>query len=190
MSYLIATEELSLSEQARLRQGAANQGIARASKLWQVAPNSLTVRDADYVNDFLVPAGVAVVAIAGWLSMPLAIVGNWYSVFASSVPAAVAPVVPTNQIWVFYKVAQLTLAGPDPVAGLQFRIGAAANLRAYFDMENINGKMVSDGYFSQPVTYENPDVCAVTVEARVAIAVGARVKLGCFIVEPLQNTVI
>lgn len=190
MAYLIATEEMSLSEQVRLRAGAEAQGKKRAAEVWRMNPSFLTARDADYVTDFILPFAPAAVATAGWLSMPLLVVGTWYSVFASSAPAAVTPVPPTNQIWVFYKVSQLTLAGPDSVCGLQFRIGAAANLKSFFDLENICGKTVSDGYFSQPVTYENPDVATVLVECRVATLAAARVKLGCFIIEPLQNTVI
>ena len=189
MSYLIATEEISLSEQYRMRKTAVDMGKARASQLWNMGVENLTARDPDYGVDFILPTA-AFVASSGWLSLALAVVGNWYDVFASSAPAAVTPAVPNNQVWVFYKVSQLTVAGPDPVAGLQFRVGAAANLRAQFDMEALYGKTVSDGYFSQPISYENPEVCQVQVECRVAIAVGARIRLGCFIIEPLQQTVI
>lgn len=189
MSYIIPTEEIALSEQYRMRKTAIEEGKARAAKLWSMVVDNLTARDADYVTDFIAPFSAAV-ATAGWLSMPLAAVGTWYSVFADSTPAAVTPVPPQNQVWVFYKVSQLTLAGPDPVSGLQFRTGAAANLKAHFDMEALYGKSVQDGYLSQPVTYQNPEVCTCQVEARAAIAVGCRVRLGCFIIEPLQNTVI
>lgn len=189
--YIIPTEEISLSEQARRRQEAILYGKQRASEVWKVAIDDLTARDADYVTDFIAPATPALVAgIAGWLSMPLAAIGVWYSVFANNTPAAVTPVCPTNQVWVFYKAANLSLAGPDAVCGLQFRKGTAANLMHHFDMENINGKMVSDGYFSQIVTYQNPDIATVNVECRVAIAAGARIKLGCFIIETMQTTVI
>jgi hypothetical protein len=192
VSYLIPTEETSLAEQYRMRKTAIELGRARARELWKLTDSDLTERDADYVNDFIIPAGGVVAAppIAGWLTMPLLVIGNWYSVFADNVPAAFNPAVPTNQVWVFYKVNMLELAGPDPVCGLQFRVGQALNLKAFFDMEAINGKMVSDGYFSMPVTYQNPEVCGITVECRVAIGAQARVRIGTFIIEPLQNTVI
>lgn len=192
MSYLIPTEEISLAEQYRMRKTAIGMARDRARELWSMSDKNLAERDADYITDFIVPAGgvVAAPAIAGWLTMPLMAINVWYSVFADNVPAAFAPVVPTNQVWVFYKVNMLELAGPDPVSGLEFRIGAAGNLRAFFDMEAINGKMVSDGYFSMPITYENPDVVTINVEARLATLAGARVRLGCFIIEPLQATVI
>ena len=190
MSYLIPTEEITLAEQYRMRKTAIEMGRARARILWNMADGNLTERDADYTNDFILPNSPAAVATAGWLSMPLNVIGTWYNVFADSTPAAVTPVVPTNQVWVFYKVANLSLAGPDAVCGLQFRIGTVANLRAQFDMENVNGKVVSDGYFSQPISYESPDVCQALVECRIAIAAAGRIKLGVFIIEPLQATVI
>jgi len=188
VSYLIPTEEITLAEQYRMRQNAVTMVKARAAEKFAMAPANIPVRDADYVTDFI-PAATSA-GIAGWLSMPLVAVGLWYSVFADNVPAAITPAVPTNQVWVFYKVSQLTLAGPDPVSGLQFRIGAAANLKSHFDMEALYGKTVSDGYFSMPVTYENPDIATIQVECRIAIAVGCRVRMGCLIAEPLQATVV
>jgi len=190
MSYLIPTEEISLAEQYRMRKLAIDKGRARARELWKQSDSNITERDADYITDFI-PAATAA-GLAGWLSQPLLVIGNFYSVFADNAapPAAITPTVPTNQIWVFYKVSQLSVAGPDPVASLQFRIGAAANLKAHFDMEAIYGKTVADAYFSQPVTFENPDIATIQVEARVAIGVGSRTRLGCLIIEPLQNTVV
>lgn len=188
--FVIPTEELTLSELSRRRQEAIQYGKARASKIWEVSVDDLTARDADYVNDFILPATPAAVATAGWLSLPLLAVGTWYSVFANSTPIAVTPVCPNNQLWVFYKVAVLTVAGPDPVCGLEFRTGTAANLKNYFDLENLYGKTVADGYFSQLVNYENPEICTCNVECRVAIGVGCRVKLGTFIIETMQTTVV
>lgn len=186
MSYLIT--EMSVAEQYRMRKTAIDLGRARARDLWKMADSNIAERDADYVTDFIPVATAA--GLAGWLSMPLVAVGAWYSLFADNVPAIVVPVVPTNQVWVFYKVSILTVAGPDPVSGLQFRIGAAANLKAHFDLEAIYGKMESDAYFSAPLTFENPDVATVQVEARVATGLGCRVRLGTFIIEPLQATVV
>ena len=191
MAYLIPTEEITLAEQYRMRKTAVDMGKARATELWKMNADNLTARDADYVTDLITPTTpLLVAAIAGWLTMPLLVIGNWYSVLANNTPAAVTPTVPTNQVWVFYKVAVLELAGPDPVCGLQFRIGAAQNLKSFFDLEAINGKMVSDGYFSQPVTFENPDVVGINVECRIATLAQARVRVGTLIIEPLQATVI
>jgi len=190
VAYLIPTEEITLSEQYRLRKIAIEAGEKRAMALWSLTAKDLTARDADYINDFITPVTPLLVAgIAGWLTMPLNVIGTWYSVFANNTPAAVTPTCPTNQIWVFYKVAMLDLVGPDPVCGLEFRLGTAQNLKSRFDMEAINGKTVSDGYFSQPVTFENPNVVGVNVECRIATLAQARVRVGALIIEPLQATV-
>jgi hypothetical protein len=191
LCYVIPTEEIALSEQSQRRRDAALAGKNRAAIKWSQSVENLTARDANYVTDFIAPSALPVVAgVGGWLSMPFAVVGNFYSVFANGTPAAISPVCPTNQLWVFYKVTILTVAGPDPAGILQFRTGAQFNLKYQFDLENLYGKNVSDGYFSFPVTYENPEIATVNVSARVALLAGCRVKLGCFIIETMQTTVV
>lgn len=195
--YVIPTPELSLSELVRRRKMAIAAGKARAVEVWKVDPASLTARDADYAVDFIVPFVPAAnsVGLAGWVSQPFLAVGAWYSVFCTNAVAvafqAVAPVCPTNQIWVFYKVSILTVAGPDPCSGLEFRIGRQANLKYHFDIENIYGKTeCNDGYFSQIVTYANPEIATVNAQARVVLGagVGCRVKLGTFVIETMETT--
>lgn len=194
MSYLIPTEEIALANQERLRQAATKAGMERALelKLASVGPierySGLVARDADYVTDFVPVATSA--GLAGWLSMPLAAIGILYSIFANNVPAALTPQVPNNQVVVFYKVSVLTLAGPDPVSMLFFRTGVGANLKAQFDLEALYGKMVSDGYFTKPVVYDPMEIITSQVEARVAIGVGCRVRLGTLIIEPIQVTLV
>jgi len=190
MSFIIPIEQMSLAAQYQMRFGAIQKGKARGAELWKMAEKNLTARDPDYVNDFILPNSPAAVATAGWLSMPLNAIGTFYSVFADSTPAAVAPVVPTNQIWVFYNMSMLTIAGPEPVSQLEFRLGAAANLNATFDVESVYGMTMAAGYFSQPVCYENPDIVTAQIECRVVTAAGCRFHLGMFIIEPLKNTVI
>jgi len=192
VAYVIPTEEMALAEQFRMRKSAIDQGKARAAELWKMSQGNLAVRHAHYVNDFLTPAAPAggVVGLSGWLSQPFAAAAAWYNVFADAAGGAVNPVCPTNQVWVFWGVSVLTVAGPDPATALQFRIGTAANLRSQFDLEVLYSKNIADGYFSQPVTYESPEICQVLVQARAAILVGCRVRLACFIIEPLQTTVI
>jgi len=191
LTYVIPTEEIALSEQGQRRQAAILAGKNRAAKLWNQPIGNLVARDEDYVQDFITPATPALVAgLSGWLSMPFAAAGAWYSLFANNTPAAIAPVCPTNQIWVFYKVSILTLAGPDPVSMLQFRTGTAANLKYQFNLENLYGKQVQDGYFSLPVTYENPEIATVQARSRVLLGIGCRIKLGTFIIETMQTTVV
>lgn len=194
MSYLIQTDEISLANQEKLRQKAAIAGKERALALKIATPSekdryaNLVERDADYVTDFIPVATAA--GIAGWSSMPLVAVGVFYSIFADNVPAAIAPVVPNNSVWVFYKVSILTLAGPQPVSMLQFRTGTGLNLKAQFDLEALYAKLSADGYFTKPVVYDPQEIVTGQVEARVATGVTCRVRCGVFIIEPIQVTVI
>lgn len=192
MTYIIPTEEIALSEQSRLRAAAVAAGRLRAADLWKLSDNQLDDREANYVNDFIAPMAPALIAgLAGWLTQPFLAAGTQYSVFATNTGVAVAPICPTNQIWVFYKAAVLTVSGPDPAGTLQFRKGIAANLICQVELESLYGKDVQDGYFSNPVTYQNPDQATVLVTCRAALgAVGCRVKLGCIVIENRQNTTI
>jgi len=198
MSYLIQTDEISLASQERLRQLAVTKGKDRALAMNIATPGSpdrystLVERDADYGVDFIAPtAGAALAAgLAGWLTVALAAVGTFYNIFADNTGAAVVPQVPNNQVVVFYKVAVLTIAGPDPVAMLRFATGAAANRKAQFDLECLYSKVSADGYFTQPVVYDPMEIMTVTVEARVATAAQCRVRIGALIIEPIQVTLV
>jgi len=188
MSYLLNEHDLSIDRKEFLRTQAIQMGRARAMKAWSVQDKDLDDRHANYLTDFI-PAG-PIVGLSGWLTMPFAAVATAYSVFANSTPAAVTPVCPTNQVWVFYGVSVLTLG--DPATLLQFRRGAAGNLAAQFDLEELYGQQSLSGYFNTPVTYENPDIATVTVTSRIILgaAVGCRVRLMAFVIERAQNTLI
>lgn len=192
MSYLVPTEEISLANQERLRNGAEYAGKQTLLNKSQVPIADAVARDADYVIDFITPAAPAAVAgLAGWLSAPFAAAATPYSLFATNVPAALATItVPHNQVWVFYKVNIITLN--DPATMLFFTIGSSANRKAQFDLECLYTKLCTDGYFSQPVVYAKQDVVGITARSRLALgaAVGARIRLGCLIIENLQNTVV
>ena len=196
MSYLIQTDEISLANQERLRQQAIRAAKERALSLTLVTPgredrfSSLTERDADFVTDFITWGGGAVVAIGGWNSMPLLVRGTAYNVFMDSAGVAVNPVVPNNTVVVFYKISILTIAPADPVSMLWFRTGASQNMKAQFDIEVLYSKLSADGYFSKPVVFDPQEIMNVTVEARVATLVTCRVRLGCFVIEPTQVTLI
>jgi hypothetical protein len=186
---LIPADRLSLSQQERLRQGAENNVKARLARKLATTPNSLVVRDADYVADF-VPAATAA-GLAGWLSMPLAAIAGVYSVFADNVPAAQAPQVPNNQAWIFYGAAILLAdAAGETITQLRFSVGAAANRRAQFDLENLYSGWTAMGYFSQPVVYDPQEIATVQIVARIPTAAGARIQLLTFVAEPLQQNVI
>jgi len=197
MSYCIQAEKISLAQQERLRAGAERMARIRLARKLAVPESqaldtrnpAIIVRDADYINDFVPPGVIA--GLAGWLSMPLAVVGNMYSVFANNAAAALTPQVPNNQAWIFFG-AEILLADAagETVSFIQFGVGAANNRRAQFDLEHLYGGMTATGYFSQPVFYDPQETCNIQIRARVATGAGARIRLMTFVAEPIQQTVI
>ncbi|GEM_PF-3357998 len=197
MSYIIQADRIALANQERYRAGAERMARIRlANKLAVPQAQALDtrnpaviVRDADYVADFVPVATSA--GLTGWLSIPLAVAGNFYSIFADNVPAALTPQVPNNQAWVFYGVeVLLATAAAEDVSFIHFGVGHANNRRAQFDIEGVYGGMTAAGYFSQPVYYDPQEICNVQIRARNATGAGARVRLLTFVAEPIQQTVI
>ncbi len=176
-SYVVPTEELTLTDIKQLRNDAADKGIMRGMAKWACGESELLVREADNVVDFGTGPG-------GWLTMPLAVVGNLYSVFATAVPALLTPALANNRIAVFYKV-NLDMPFPISVDQLLFREGVgAATTYAIFDLEGLATKLVSDGYFTYLPVYDPTRVMNIVVRCRVVTNAQARVRLGCFIIEP------
>ena len=197
MSYIIPAENASLAAQERLRSGAERMAIKRLAnklavpeaKAFDPVNPAIIVRDEDYVTDFVPVATQA--GLAGWLSMPLAAIAGMYSIFANNVPAALTPQVPNNQAWVFYGIEVLLAdAAAENVTFIQFGIGVANNRRAQFGLEGLYGGLNASGYFSQPIFYDPQEIANIQIRARLATAVGARVRLMTFIAEPIQTTVI
>jgi len=177
MSYLIPTEELTLSDIKAFRGGAAEAGIAMAIKHSIGARDGLVVRAAENIADFTT-------TLDQWNTAALNVVGTNYTVFNG----AANPTLAVNKVAVFYKVGIET--APNPVGLLSFRRGAAAGTTlAVFDTEQLVNKLTSDGYFSEPVVYGPQTVLNVVVMARIATLLLARVQLGCFIIEPVQQTI-
>lgn len=176
ISYVIPTEEMTLTAQKKMRQLAAEHGIARAlAKKVITSESEAVVREADNVADFGCGVG-------GWLTMPLIAAGALYSVFATAVPAALTPTLANTQVAVFYKVNVETV--PPPVNLLSLREGAAAaTTYAMFDLEGLFTKNLMEGYFTEPIPYDPQKVINIVVTARIATGVQARVRLGCFIIE-------
>jgi hypothetical protein len=195
MSELIPIGSIALAEQFRMRQTACTRGrkllgTKLSLPIGAEMSDALVDRDCDYPNDFIVPTAGAAAALglAGWLSMPMALPATMYSLFATVVPGAVAPVVPNNQAWVFFGVHVLTLN--DPITVLQFLTGRAPGIpKATFDVEKLYDRLETSGYFTQPVVYEPQEICTVNIRSRVAtVGVGARVVLDCVIIERGQVT--
>lgn len=167
----------------------ANQRVAMiaASLKSGMTPKSLDVREMQPVLD----AGVVLPANDSWLTAALAVVGVAYTCFGGAAPI-VAPVNPANRIIVFWK-AGVETAG-FPVGRLTFRSGGAAgNILAMFDLEQLVNWVVPEGYFSEPVVIDPTLTYAVQVFNRgvvgVATGVVARVQLGAFVFEPAGQTI-
>ncbi len=174
MSLLIPKDEMTLTDMKNLLQKDVSDALIRAVNL-KIAPSAdqLSIRPFENILD-------AATGIEQWNTQPLLVVGNPYSVFGA---AALIVTLAANKLCVFYKVGVETT--PLPVSLLQFRKGGAAgNLAAEFDLEQIVNSLTSEGYFQQPVIFGPTETFAVNVIARIATGVLARVQLGGFIVEP------
>ena len=175
--YLIPVDFMSFSDIKSAREKAINAGISAAIKSGAISSaDHCVVREADPVVDFL--AGVG-----GWLTMTLAVVGTPVSVFSSAVPAALNPTLANNRFAVFYSVSVEDF--PFPVTQLSFREGVQAGTTyAVFDLESLTTVNQQVGFFSEPVPYEPQRVLNIVVTPRLATAAQARVRLGCYIIEP------
>ena len=190
MSYLIPTEDLSLAQQEQRRRDAVVLGAqALVGKSVVGAASMVDDRAAEYAIDFIQQTTTAALALglAGWLTMPLAAVGTRYSVFATNAPLAVNPIVPINQVWVFYGVAINTPG--RVVSNMLFTKGTAGNRYRFFDLEPLYSKMTTDGYFTQPVVYVPSDVVGCTVMCRVPTNLAAEVVLKTLVLEPKGQNV-
>ncbi len=201
MSYIVATEDLTLTDMKLFRQAAVNKGIWRACELAVAPIQHLLVNGAPYVpgatkvrsTDLLYHPGLIVrnadnvvdfgCGVGGWLTMPLVAVGALYSVFATAVPAALQPVLAVNRLAIFYNV-DLEF-GPPNVDQVAFREGVVAGTTyAMFDLEAIVNKQVMEGYFTEPVVYDPQRVLNIVARSRILTNAQERVHLGCFIIEP------
>lgn len=188
MSYLIPIGKIALSEQIRMRQQAVMAGKKLLiSKSIASDPDQLVDRDPEYITDFFPNNAAAAAGLAGWLSMPLAVVGTPVSLLASNAPAAIVPQVPNNTAWVFYGAHVLTLN--DPITELLFFTGISALRKAQFDVEKLYDALETEGYFTQPIVYGPQDYVTINIRPRVATGVGCRVVLDTLVIEPLQVSV-
>ena len=173
MSYLIPKDELTLTDIRNFRSSAVEKGIARALEL-KIAPDrlQLSVRPFFCLLD-------AQAATEQWNTAPLAVINTPYSVFQ----ATAQPVLLANKLAVFFKVGVET--APLPVAQLIFRSGGAAgNILAQFDLEQLVNALETEGYFTEVVVIDPGRMFAIQVTARIATTVFARVQLGGLVIEP------
>lgn len=175
MSYAIATNELTLTDTKAFRGGAVEAGIARALHL-AIATNrqELVVLEALPLTNFpgawateryVTPAPAAV----GW---------SWAG------DGGAVGVLPVGQVAVFYKIANGSAVVPPVFTAVRFRIGATgASTKAVFNFQlQIENKMESDVYMSEPVVYDPQDNAMIQAYSNAAAGAAETVAFGCFIV--------
>ncbi len=172
MSYIISTNELSLADRKAFIAGAIEAGIKRASDKLGVGRGELVVREALPLTDFP---------------------GAWTTeYYVSAAPAAVGwmwagdgaavGVLPVGRVAVFYKGAD---ASADPLfTAVRFRLGptGATTQASFFFQLNVDNKLETDFYFSEPVIYDPQDNVFIQAYARAAGGV-EELSFGCFIIE-------
>lgn len=208
-AYIIPTDSLTFQQQQEYRVNALCAGIARC-----FGPNSIAVWDPGEfgqpsqingvptlasIKAFLLSGGWpksldvrefqpildAGAALDQWNTAALAAVGTEYSIFqAVAAPAAALRV---KKLVVWYKVSIDTI--PVPISRLVFRRNAAAGLlQSEFDIEQLVNQIRLDGYFSEPVIWDNNTAYAINAMARIATGVLARVIMGNLLFEPAGTT--
>lgn len=183
MSYIIPTNELTLTDIKTFRGGAIEAGIARALALGLARTrDELIVRSALPFTDF----GAGGV---GWgteiYTGPIIAAAGWGSPFGTggALPAG-APTLANSKVAVFYKFADYSAA--PTVTGVRFRIGGTgATTKGMFYLQLETGaKLEPDVYFSEPVVYDPQDVVYIEMYYAAAVAAGAeQFAFGCYLVE-------
>lgn len=124
-------------------------------------------------------------AVDFWFTAALAAVGGEVSAMGA---VAVAPAANRiKKIVVFFKVQVFT--APMPVNRLLFRRNAAAGLlQAEFDLQQLATMQRQDGFFSEPVVWDNNTAYAINVVCQIATGVAAQVIPGNILIEPAGST--
>jgi len=138
-------------------------------------PASIDVREPQPGLDFAC-------TIDDWQTPAMAAVNTFYTIFNG----VVTPTLNAVRIAVWYGVAVET-AG-FPVSRLTWRSGAAGNIIAEFDLEQLINRLESIGFFSEPVIFDPTLPYSGTVRCRTATALLARVQPMGFIIEPAGTT--
>jgi hypothetical protein len=184
MSYVVPTNELTLSDIRQFKADGIKAGITRALALGIArTEQELVVRTALPFTDF----GNGAV---GWTlenySGPIIAAAGWGSVFNAGALPANAPVLANSKIAVFYKFANYSAA--PTITAVRFRIGGTgATTKAMYYMQLETGaKLEPDVYFSEPVVYDPQDVVYIEAYYNAAVAAGAeQFAFGCYLIERL-----
>ena len=184
MSYIIPTNELTLTDIKAFRAAAVEAVIQRALALGLArSRDELVVRAALPFTDF----GNGAV---GWTlenySGPVITATGWGSVFNAGALPANAPTLANSKVAVFYKFSDYSAA--PTITGIRFRIGGtgATTKATYFQQLETNSKLEPDFYFSEPVIYDPQDVVYIEAYYNAVVAAGAEgFAFGAFVVERL-----
>ena len=190
MSFIVPTNECTLSDLKAFRGAAVEAGISQALAHGIARERSgLVVRHALPFTDF------GTLAVNGWqieaYRNPVIAAAGWGSIFdGSASPLVAAPTLAPTKVAVFFKFADYTAA--PVINGVRFRIGGtgASTLGTFFMQLETGAKLEPDVYFSEPIVYAPQDV--VFIEAYYAAgvaALGETFAFGCYIVERLGANV-
>ena len=205
-TYIIPVGSMTLTDQKDYRINAISAAIERASqkKIGSISDeipgySQLASRQQriDQVTSWLkqgnTPASIDVrepqpgldfaCTVDDWQTPALAAVNTFYTIFNG----VVTPTLNAVRIAVWYGVAVETAA--FPVSRLTWRSGGAAgNIIAEFDLEQLINRLESIGFFSEPVIFDPTLPYSGTVRCRTATALLARVQPMGFIIEPAGTT--
>ena len=205
-TYIIPVGAMTLTDQKDYRMNAISAAIERASqkKIGNIADEipgysvlSSRGQRIDSITNWLkqgnTPASIDVrepqplldfgCTVDDWQTPALAAINTFYTIFNG----VVAPALNAVRIAVWYGVAVET-AG-FPVSRLSWRTGGAAgNIIAEFDLEQLINRLESIGFFSEPVIFDPTLPYSGTVRARAITGLLARVQPMGFIVEPAGTT--
>lgn len=187
MSYVIPTNELTLTDIKNFKIAAIEAGITRALALGLArSREELVVREANPDPDFSEPGavGYAINYYVTLAAIPLT-AGTWDLVFST----VTAPVLARTHVAVFYKIAD---ADEDPqVTGVRFRVGpsGATTKASFFIQLPIDNKLEPEVWLSEPVVYDPEDTLFIEWCARINTPDPEELSFGCFIIERTGATV-
>ena len=189
MSYVIPTNELTLTDIKAYKDKAIEAGIQRALGLRLARQREeLVVREANPMPDFSQPGAVGYTnnyyVTAGAVGL-----NAWVSVFDTALP----PTLARTQVAVFYKIADQAVFGAVPViTAVRFGVGptGATTQASFFTQTFTDIKLESEVWLSEPVIYDPDDVVFIQFYGRANTnAAGEELSFGCFIIERVGATV-
>jgi hypothetical protein len=184
MSYIVPTNELTLTDIKAYRAAAIEAGIIRA-----LALGLARTRD-ELVCRYALPNTDFGTAATGWqieqYRNPAIAAAGWGSPFDGGALPVWAPTLANSKVAVFFKFADYDTA--PTIMGIRFRVGGTgATTKASFFLQLETGaKLEPDVYFTEPVVYDPQDVVYIEAYYNGPVgALGEDFAFGCFIIERL-----